>query len=251
MVDTKVTTLAQQKQLDLYEIKRVSLFKGTIAVCAVYGTIALIILLITIFTEFGKTVLADTMFAFTTTFIAGMILIVVILGISVSMYKMPDTDFSTYNTLSCPDYYTLEKEAVSNLGSYNTGIKNKMTYKCVADTNVWGTGFGTSTTASVSGGIMTYNNSAGIGTTSFTGIGSTTSFYKYMDGIGLGSTSGGVTTYTGIGTTNQQCNNVFPLYLSSLENESDPTKLHCQWSKVCGVPWSSACTTPPSGVNNP
>jgi len=214
MVDAKVTTLAQQKQLDLYEIKRANLFKGTIAVCAVYGAIALIVLLITIFTEFGKTVLADTMFAFTTTFIAGMILIVVILGISVTAYEMPDTNFSTYNTLSCPDYYKLEKETPENIALYNTGIKNKMTYKCVADTSVWGVGFGT-------GSI---------------GVGTTTVLNKEY--------------YTGIGTavSNNKCNTIFPLYLSSLETDSNPTDLHCKWSKLCNVPWSSACSRDPSAV---
>lgn len=214
MVDAKVTTLAQKKQLDLYEIKRANLFKGTIAVCAVYGAIALIVLLITIFTEFGKTVLADTMFAFTTTFIAGMILIVVILGISVTAYEMPDTNFSTYNTLSCPDYYKLEKETSNNLASYNSGIRNKMTYKCVADTSVWGVGFGTGAT--------------GVGSTSLLNT-------KY---------------YTGIGNTvnNNRCDTIFPLYLSSVENDSNPTDLHCKWSKLCNVPWSSACSDVPSTI---
>jgi hypothetical protein len=237
-------------QKEAYEIQRSKIFKGTISVCVIYAVVATLILLVTLFTNFGKTVLADSLFPFTITVIAGMILIVVILGISVSNYKPPEITFDTYNSLSCPDYYTLEKVAKSDLDTYPKEKQPYLNYRCKANPNVYPVRMVDSTQYL---GIGT-SGAVGIGTTnsSVVGIGTNSPYYTSMNLTGTASTQW-QKYYTDINTNintagggrsfdPKKCDTVYPYLLANYDSLNDnPTVLHCEWSKQCKVPWSSVC----------
>jgi len=203
-------------QKEAYEIQRSKIFKGTIAVCVVYATVATLILLVTLFTNFGKTVLADSLFPFTITIIAGMILIVVILGISVSNYKPSEITFDTYNSLSCPDYYRLEKVAKGDLDNYPKEKQPYMNYRCKANVDVYPT------------------TQTSLNSTSSNGLtgGALIQWQKYNSDLNV----------NGLSFTPNKCDTVYPYLLANYDSLNDnPTVLHCEWSKQCKVPWSSVC----------
>lgn len=201
-------------QKEAYEIRRSKIFKGTIAVCVIYAVIATLILLVTLFTNFGKNVLAELLFPFTITIIAGMILIVLILGIAVTKYKPPEITFDLYNSLSCPDYYKLKKVENSDLSLYPREKQPYINYRCEADTNVYPS---TSTTIKSDNSLT--------GTTAPT---QWTNYYNEINKSGVSKTTG--------------CDTVYPYLLANYSSLNDvPNALQCEWSRQCNVPWSSVC----------
>lgn len=204
-------------QKEAYEIRRSKIFKGTIAVCVIYAVIATLILLVTLFTNFGKNVLAELLFPFTITIIAGMILIVLILGIAVTKYKPPEITFDLYNSLSCPDYYKLKKVGNNDLSQFSREKQPYINYRCEADTNVYPT-----TTTPINSNPtsqLTGNTARAQWTNYFNEFNNKTNMSK---------------------TTN--CDTVYPYLLANYSSLNDvPNSLQCEWSRQCNVPWSSVC----------
>lgn len=202
-------------QKEAYEIRRSKIFKGTIAVCVIYAVIATLILLITLFTNFGKNVLADLLFPFTITVIAGMILIVLVLGIAVTKYKPPEITFDLYNSLSCPDYYKLKKVEAGDLNQYPREKQPYLNYRCEADPNVY----------------LDRPTAAITATSSLPGTTAPNQWTNYYNDINK----------TGV-TKTKGCDTVYPYLLANYSSLNDtPNVLQCEWSKQCNVPWSSVC----------
>lgn len=239
-------------QKEAYDIRRANVFKGTIAVCVLYAVLATLILLITLFTNFGKTVLADTLFAFTITIIAGMILIVVILGISVSNYQPPEITFDLFNSLSCPDYYTLEAVPKGDLNQYPKEKQPYLNYRCVANSAVYPEKSFTNNNTTYYVGIGT-TTSVGFGTNSstFVGIGtasadpgSTFAYSSLLTGKPLSSWNNyrNDANLSTLSYNPLKCDTVYPYLMANHGSLNDvPNVLNCEWSKMCQVPWSSVC----------
>ena len=135
-------------------------FMGTIAVCVIYGIIAILMILYINLTESGKTLYSDLK-PFALTFIFGTLLIIIATTTMV-LYWEPEQAAKLkindvlQNPYSCPDYYLLEQSGdsdsnmVSNMSSYlinNTVLTDKVDflnyksnelyeYKCTNDINI-------------------------------------------------------------------------------------------------------------------
>jgi hypothetical protein len=135
-------------------------FMGTIAVCVIYGIIAILMILYINLTESGKTLYSDLK-PFALTFIFGTLLIIIVTTTMV-LYWEPEQAAKLkindvlQNPYSCPDYYLLEQSGdsesnvVSNMSAYlinNTVLTDKVDflnyksnelyeYKCTNDTNI-------------------------------------------------------------------------------------------------------------------
>ena len=135
-------------------------FMGTIAVCVIYGIIAILMILYINLTESGKTLYSDLK-PFALTFIFGTLLIIIVTTTMV-LYWEPEQAAKLkindvlQNPYSCPDYYVLEQSGdsdsnmVSNM-SFNLKGNTVLTdevdflnyksnelyeYKCINDTNI-------------------------------------------------------------------------------------------------------------------
>ena len=135
-------------------------FMGTIAVCVIYGIIAILMILYINLTESGKTLYSDLK-PFALTFIFGTLLIIIVTTTMV-LYWEPEQAAKLkindvlQNPYSCPDYYLLEQSGdsdsnvVSNMSAYltdNTVLNAEVDflnyksnelyeYKCTNDTNI-------------------------------------------------------------------------------------------------------------------
>lgn len=135
-------------------------FMGTIAVCVIYGIIAILMILYINLTESGKTLYSDLK-PFALTFIFGTLLIIIVTTTMV-LYWEPEQAAKLkindvlQNPYSCPDYYLLEQSGgsesnvVSNMSAYltsNTVLTDEVDflnyksnelyeYKCINDTNI-------------------------------------------------------------------------------------------------------------------
>ena len=96
----------------IYNEKRERVFYGTIAICVLYGSLALLLFLASYLSEKVKFMLLNNFLPFTIVFIIGTIIIISYLIHQVVNFK-PFKIYrnSLYDSLSCPDYWTLEKIA--------------------------------------------------------------------------------------------------------------------------------------------
>lgn len=107
-------------------------FMGTIAVCVIYGIIAILMILYINLTESGK-ILYDDLKPFALTFIFGTLFIIIAITVMV-VYWEPEQDKKLkpsdllQNPYSCPDYYKLATTSdTSNLIKYSSNIASKAT----------------------------------------------------------------------------------------------------------------------------
>jgi hypothetical protein len=132
----------EQKQEYLSE--RLKKFKLTFIVCIVYGIIAIILLLLAVFTSWGNRVLYSEMFAFIITFIIGTIIIIFVLANEIYSFKPTKSINSVgYDSQVCPDYWKLEyvkdvNPKDSDNHSYFLDVKNlnQFKYKCILDNSI-------------------------------------------------------------------------------------------------------------------
>ena len=146
------------RELRLFEQEKMELYKGTFVVCIVYGLSALILLIVILFTEWGKEFIYDKFAPAVITYILGSLIIIIYLLNAIFTIKprKVGTDFDSDSSLMCPDFWKLEKVSdpnkaaiISNNVPANASkgtflpsiIKEKnanIQYRCVYDPNVYG-----------------------------------------------------------------------------------------------------------------
>jgi hypothetical protein len=144
-----------EMELKLFEQDKLELYKGTFVVCLVYGLTAILLLMIILFTKWGKEYIYDKFATAVITFI-GCSLIIIISLIS-SIYDIKPrkigNDIDSDHNIICPEYWKLEKvsvpmkgEMIINNNNYGTQIipeinsdrNANIQYRCVYDKNVYG-----------------------------------------------------------------------------------------------------------------
>jgi hypothetical protein len=143
-------------ELKLFENEKMELYKGTFVVCIVYGLSALLLLLIILFTEWGREYIYNKFAPAVITYILGSLIIIIYLLNAIftlqprKVGRVMDGD----NNILCPDYWKLEKvpdyikEGIikNNIYDVNNNIipqinsvpNSKIKYRCVYDRNVFG-----------------------------------------------------------------------------------------------------------------
>jgi len=129
--------------ITIYTKKREKIFWGTIAICLLYGIIAFL-LLIACYTSYSiRSILLSRFLPFTIVFMVGTVLIVLYLSNQVRNFKPIKIDrASNYNSLSCPDYWRLEKVDVEKTSNVFDSNVNPMlfSYRCVMDNKIFNKG---------------------------------------------------------------------------------------------------------------
>lgn len=100
-----------EKELKLFEQEKLELYKGTFVVCLVYGLSAILLLLIILFTKWGKEYIYDKFAPAVITFIGGSLIIIISLISSIYNIKPRKIgkDIESDNNIMCPEYWKLEK----------------------------------------------------------------------------------------------------------------------------------------------
>jgi hypothetical protein len=137
----------------VFNIKREKVFYGTIAICVLYGSFALLLFILGFFSDKIKYLLLNSFLPFTIVYIIGTILIILYLVgqvMSFKPYKLNKDGH--YDNLSCPDYWVLEKvykdsdynnntDSIRSLygSSFESNVVNNnlFTYRCVLNDKIF------------------------------------------------------------------------------------------------------------------
>ena len=119
-----------------YEINRGRMFKGTIAVSVVYGVIALFLVVLMFLSERTKQVLGVDLFAFSVTFIAGMLLIITMLVIQIVTFKKEKPSLPT-DLYQCPDYWELKETPMEIVKKFPEDVQSFVQYRCTPKMDVY------------------------------------------------------------------------------------------------------------------
>jgi len=131
----------------IYYQKKEKVFYGTIAICVLYASFALLLLLASYLSDKIKYLLLNNFLPFTIVYVIGTIFIVFYLINQVLNFKPYKIDKNArYDSLSCPDYWILEK-VISSDNSSNNLFKNMFdsnvvnynlfNYRCKLNNNVF------------------------------------------------------------------------------------------------------------------
>lgn len=146
------------RELRLFEQEKMDLYKGTFVVCIVYGLSAFILLVVILFTEWGKEFIYDKFAPAVITYILGSLIIIIYLLNAIFSIKprKVGTDMDSDHNIICPDFWKLEKvdattksdiitnnEVSSGKGaiipSFTSDKNANLQYRCVYDPDVQGT----------------------------------------------------------------------------------------------------------------
>lgn len=237
--------------------KRASWFKGTIAVCVVYGVLALGMLLLALFSEQGKSALTDYLLTFTVTFILGMIIIIVLLVIQITTFKPFLSGLDTISSDVCPDYWVMKKTPKGDIDSLGLSKSDSflMNYRCEPNPNIF-------EMEPVSGSINVYGHTVAtesnikrkfvrnnVAASTDTNSGDYKLLTNYAKDLG------GINAVAGGAQSKLYCDRIYPNFLAAKElvekekYEKDgtntdpyrPNQLRCAYAKTCKIPWTNVC----------
>lgn len=138
----------------IFNLKREKVFYGTIAICVLYGSFALLLFILSYFSDKVKYLLLNSFLPFTIVYVIGTILIVMYLIHQVLNFKPHKINKDgDYDNLSCPDYWVLERLPEDNPSDPNKVLTTYTTlsfesnavspdlfkYRCVLNSNIFNT----------------------------------------------------------------------------------------------------------------
>jgi len=264
------------EQKNEYLSERLKKFKLTFIVCIIYGIIATVMLLLTVFTAWGNRVLYSEMFAFVMTFILGTIIIIFFLANEIYNFKpkKPVNNIG-YDSQVCPDYWKLEyvtdvnpKDSNNHVYFQDVNNLNQFKYKCVMDTSIMSAKkFQETDMAKAEAQRKKYNITNNRLYVPLTDkeqieINSDDDYEKFKE---YAATMSGYSYQNNKLTANNDlalkdanvnfnektvplaCDTVYPMYLANIDrinSEKNPSeasnKYRCAFAKACGVPWTEA-----------
>ena len=146
----------------VYNLKKERIFWGTLAICITYALIAFILFMASYLSEKVKAILLNRFFPFTLVFVIGTIAITIYLTYQVLDFRpVKINKNNNYDTLSCPDYWRLEKVPIDETKPSDTQLFEGVNpglfkYRCVMDPNIFNKAdIAKSTNKTISGGIPT------------------------------------------------------------------------------------------------
>lgn len=250
-------------ELKAYEINKKRFFKGTIAVCAVYGAFAALLLLVAFFDSRGRQILTEELLPFVVTFVASMVLIIIFIVVQVLAFKPKKMQADLYDPDSCPDYWKMEETPTNEIPEdASDEEKFLMKYRCVPDTKVYEKKAMWKPVSNRPGALqkLTYNptdteydNAYGQKITKDQ-YGNAYA-YKAIPSIVNNNVRSKLreaskTMYknfnnnTKVSEENLRCDMVYPAYLAAqdvMNFENRPNTLRCAYASTCSVPWTTIC----------
>jgi hypothetical protein len=303
--DTEQKFIPTSKELELFKKEKMNLYKGTWTVCFVYGISAFILLVIVLFTDMGREYIYNKYLPAVLTYVVGAIIIIIYLVYSIFNIKPRKLGKAVRKQNNCPDYWTYKKvdpnvkeDIVNNIiktsfdnksSSSHTKGDNKqyilnekenpiidfstsnlfIDYKCVADTNVFGTLEEQKNIKNILNmGGPTFNDMYTKGNTAAMSFITTpinndasdpnnpiiADLKKYAQVTGIYKSDYNVNDHlfpnsikekTNVNSANYSettpsiiCNEVYPNILSKLERNDTTNDLRCKYAETCKISWS-------------
>lgn len=247
-------------ELATYTANKAAWFKGTIAVCVVYGVFAIGLLAIALSDVRGRQFLSEDFLPFTITFVGGMIVVIILLVIQITSFKPKHLETILYDREICPDYWkaipSTKDDLAATTNDGDSSAQQLMKMKCVPDPDVFALDYKWSTDNKFE--RVSANNENNVFGHKVVNSGSpyNSTNNKYIVSIPANATeeqsklltvantmySGGGNV--GIGTTAIRCDMLFPAYMAKedeLTFPNNPNTLRCNYAKLCGLSWSSVC----------
>jgi hypothetical protein len=106
--ETKLRFKPNKKELELFKLEKLNMYKGTWMVCFVYGITAIILLSVILFTEWGRTYIYNKFFPAVITYVLGAIVIIIYLIVSIFSIVPRKLRKSVETLPVCPDYWKLK-----------------------------------------------------------------------------------------------------------------------------------------------
>jgi len=256
---------ATEQDFKVYKVDKQKLFKGSVVVCVVYGVFALVLLLLTLFVEPARHLLADEFSTFVATLIGGMIMIIVLMIIQIATFKPRALSMPIYDADICPDYWKLVQSDTADLASVSDEDKFLMQYKCIPDETVYNKTaqtFGSTapiasaTTTNIYGQTVVYDASIkplspkiSIAFSASNGP----AFNRYLIASDSNANGKGYAKTMFGDSNNMVCDKVFPNFLAAKDLNDfpeHPNQLRCAYAQKCGIPWTSICPEKESGATN-
>ena len=119
--ETKLRFKPNKKELELFKLEKLNMYKGTWMVCFVYGITAIILLSVILFTEWGRTYIYNKFFPAVITYVLGAIVIIIYLIVSIFSIVPRKLRKSVETLPVCPDYWKLER-----VDKVNKDVKTEM-----------------------------------------------------------------------------------------------------------------------------
>lgn len=201
-----------------FEVNKSRMFKGTIAVSVVYGVIALLFVVLMFASERVKQVLGLDLFAFSITFIAGMLVIITMLVIQIVSFKK-DKPSLPMDLYQCPDYWELVETPESVLNQLSEEDRAYAQYRCRPRGDVFSAKVKTTSSPTVAGGQPKELSDAWA------------TFNAKLPGDADAQIS---------------CSQVYPGWMAYEDRRvspKNPSKMRCQYASYCGNTgaWTEVC----------
>ena len=131
--ETKLRFKPNKKELELFKLEKLNMYKGTWMVCFVYGITAIILLSVIFFTEWGRTYIYDKFFPAVITYVLGAIVIIIYLIVSIFSIVPRKLRKSVETLPVCPDYWKLQKTDLDMKTNMKENITNYNRTKPIKD----------------------------------------------------------------------------------------------------------------------
>lgn len=197
-----------------FQAKKKSMYKGTMAVCIVYGVLALGLGLIAMLSQSGKMMLTTQFNVFVITLVVGILLIIGLMAFTIAVAKPTKMETSVYERDACPDYWKLQPTEQAKLDAMDTNSRFVGQNVCIRDTNVLPSG----------SAELSYSNPNDSDLA--------TKVNEYADKMKVN------------GAGSLDCNRLYPSALSIMDEKYYPTqqnKMRCEIADKCGFAWSTVC----------
>ena len=131
--ETKLRFKPNKKELELFKLEKLNMYKGTWMVCFVYGITAIILLSVIFFTEWGRTYIYDKFFPAVITYVLGAIVIIIYLIVSIFSIVPRKLRKSVETLPVCPDYWKLQRTDENMKTNMKANITNYHRTKPIKD----------------------------------------------------------------------------------------------------------------------
>ncbi len=212
----QVTPKFTEAETKVFMQKKAAMYKGSIAICVVYGVLALGLVLFALFSPTGNQLLTVQFKMLTTTLVIGILVIIAIIVMMIVATKPSKINAAIYDKNMCPDYWRLQKTEEDKYKALAPGAQPAGGNVCVRDMT-----------------FLPEGSPAVIAANPASKTPLEDQIYKYAQDMNLVGTDGKL-----------DCNRLYPTALGFMDEKLYPdeqNKMRCEIANKCGFAWSSVC----------
>jgi hypothetical protein len=214
-MSTSTVNNVSEKDLLAFREKKINYFKGSIAVCVIYGVLALGLLAVAVMNQTMQESFQTNFMPFLSTLITGILLVIGILVAMLWQMQAPTESQKVYSVTACPDYWTQEVVSKEEMDLMRQSGELNVEQKSVRCVPNWAFA----------------NNVA------------PTAEFPTTGNADQELLKAKAETLFGKGATKAVCHAVYPQLFGQVDNSEslDSNDYRCAYARVCNVPWTAAC----------